>query len=108
MYKKMSNFLPILTVPLFLFTLFGKFFIWWFIRRKKAVSGYTILCATISWYFLVIEYNAKCRHPKKLTCKGTLQQVFICLRPRTPYPSFTVYLFTQEGGKGEELNQREG
>jgi hypothetical protein len=23
---------------------------------------------------------------KKMTCKGTLRQVFICLRPRTPYP----------------------
>jgi hypothetical protein len=52
-------------------------------------------------------------------CKGTLRQVFICLRPRTPYPSppplhtvyvYKVYLFTQEsgdwGGWGE-LNQRE-
>ncbi len=25
--------------------------------------------------------NAKCRHLKKFTCKGTLRQVFICLRP---------------------------
>ncbi len=23
---------------------------------------------------------------KKISCKGTLRQVFICLRPRTPYP----------------------
>jgi hypothetical protein len=35
-----------------------------------------------------------------------LRQVFICLRPRTPYPPhivfmYTVYLFTQErGGRG--------
>ncbi len=29
----------------------------------------------------LIEGNAKCRHLKKLTCKGTLRQVFICLRP---------------------------
>jgi hypothetical protein len=27
------------------------------------------------------DTKAKCRHLKKLTCKGTLQQVFICLRP---------------------------
>jgi hypothetical protein len=27
------------------------------------------------------ESNAKCRHLKKLTCKGSLKQVFICLRP---------------------------
>jgi hypothetical protein len=55
---------------------------------------------------------------KKLTCKkGTLGQVFICLRTRIPYlPSplntvfvYTVY-FTQGGGGGKrgELNQREG
>jgi hypothetical protein len=25
------------------------------------------------------ESNAKCRHIKKFTCKGTLRQVFICL-----------------------------
>ena len=29
----------------------------------------------------LIENIAKCRHLKKLTCKGTLGQVFICLRP---------------------------
>jgi hypothetical protein len=29
----------------------------------------------------LIEGNAKCRHLKKLICKGTLRQVFICLRP---------------------------
>jgi hypothetical protein len=34
----------------------------------------------------LIEGNAKCCHLKKLTYKGTLRQVFICLRPRTPYP----------------------
>jgi hypothetical protein len=33
----------------------------------------------------LIEGNAKC-HLKKLTWKGTLRQVFICLKPRTPYP----------------------
>jgi len=52
-----------------------------------------------------------------MDCKGTLRQVFICLRPKTPYPPSytlymcigTVYLFIQEGeGAGGELNQREG
>ncbi len=33
----------------------------------------------------LIEVKAKCCHLKKLTCKGTLRQVFICLRPRSPY-----------------------
>ncbi len=28
-----------------------------------------------------IDTKAKCRHIKKFTCKGTLRQVFICLRP---------------------------
>ncbi len=44
----------------------------------------------------LIEGNAKCRrHLKKLTCKGTLRQVFICLRPRfpqtPPLPPYTLY-----------------
>ncbi len=55
----------------------------------------------------LIEGNAKCRHLKKFICKGTLRQVFICLRLRTPPPQplrkvyvYTVYLFTQ--GRGPE------
>ncbi len=32
----------------------------------------------------LIEGNVKSRH-NKMTCKGTLRQVFICLRPRTPH-----------------------
>jgi hypothetical protein len=54
----------------------------------------------------LIEDNAKCHHLKKLSYKGTLRQVFLCLRPRTQSPPFThcirVYniLFTQ--GRGEE------
>ncbi len=55
----------------------------------------------------LIENNAKCRHKKKI--------VFICLRPRTPYPPpplhtayvYTAYLFTRKG-EGGELNRREG
>jgi hypothetical protein len=38
----------------------------------------------------LIKGNAKCRHLTKFTCKGTLRQVFICLRPRTPYPPYTL------------------
>ncbi len=62
----------------------------------------------------LIEGNEKCRQLKKLTCKGTLRQVFIGLRPRTPYPPplplctlytlyvHTLYLFTQgKGGRPE-------
>ncbi len=57
----------------------------------------------------LIEGNAKCRHLKKLTCKGTLRQlIIICLRPRTPNPPpppihtkyvYAVYLFTQRRGR---------
>ncbi len=60
----------------------------------------------------LIEGNAICRHLKKLTCKGALRQMFISLRPKTPYPPlhtvyvYTVYFFTQ--GRGRGLNQREG
>ncbi len=32
-------------------------------------------------YISVMGTKAKCLHLKKLTCKGTLRQVFICLRP---------------------------
>jgi hypothetical protein len=62
----------------------------------------------------LIESDAKCRHLKKLTCKGTLQQVFICLRLRISPPPLhivyvnTVYLFTDGRGGGGELSLREG
>ncbi len=64
------------------------------------------------------EGNAKCHHLKKLTCKGTFRQVFICLRPRTltPPPLYillhTVYVYSVciliHTGRGRELNRREG
>ncbi len=58
----------------------------------------------------LIEGNAKCRHLKKLACKGTLQQVFLCLKARTPIPPppYTMYLCIQyiyshrKGGSGGE------
>jgi hypothetical protein len=52
---------------------------------------------------------------KKLTCKGTLRQVFICVYPWTPYPPlhnvyvYTVYLFLQgRGGRVEPERRFEG
>ncbi len=37
----------------------------------------------------MIEFNAKCRYLKKLTCKGTLRQVFYL--SETPSPPMTTY-----------------
>ncbi len=59
----------------------------------------------------LIEGNAKCRHLKKSTCKGTLRQVFICLRLSNPYPPpriytlyvNTLYLLTHGRGVGGEV-----
>ncbi len=63
----------------------------------------------------LIESNAKCRYLKKLTCKGTLWQVFYLSEspcpPMTPYSRplhtvyvYTVYLFTQGRGGGKLTN----
>ncbi len=58
-------------------------------------------------YHLVLRRWCKMLSSKKLTCKGTLRQVFIYLRPRTPYPPsyhtvyvYEAYLFTQGMGGG--------
>ncbi len=34
-----------------------------------------------TFYLYTVDTKANCRHLKKLPCKGTLRQVFICLRP---------------------------
>jgi hypothetical protein len=62
------------------------------------------------WLINYIDTKAKCRHLKKLTCKGTLRQVFICLRSSGPYPppltqcirvySVSLYVFLQRKGGG--------
>jgi hypothetical protein len=51
---------------------------------------------------------------KNLTYKGTLRQVFICVRPRTPKPPFThcihvysIFIHTGKGG-GVELTREKG
>ncbi len=55
------------------------------------------------------EDKPKCHHLKNLTCKETLRQVFIGLRPRTPYqPLHTayadaVYLSSVHTGRGGEV-----
>jgi hypothetical protein len=65
---------------------------------------------------ITVESNAKCRYLRKITCKGTLKQMFyLSEAPMTPYPlplthctvlyTCIVYLFTQVrgGGGGGEL-----
>ncbi len=75
------------------------------------------------WTPLEIDYmgtKAKCRHLKNFSCKGTLWQVFICLRLIILYPSpspYTLYTYVirvysilihpGKGVTGVELNQRE-
>jgi hypothetical protein len=55
----------------------------------------------------LIEGKTKCRHLNKLTLKGTLRHVFICLRPKPQIPPYTLYTCIQytyshrEGGRGE-------
>ncbi len=74
------------------------------------------LYTTVHRNIRLIEGNAKCCHLKKLTCKGTLGQVFICRRPKTPYPPppYTLYTCIQynysyrEGGKGESCTREKG
>jgi hypothetical protein len=62
----------------------------------------------------LIEYNAKCRYLKKLTCKGTSHQVFYLYEapspPVTPYSSplthcIRVYSILIPTGRGGELTR---
>jgi hypothetical protein len=65
-----------------------------------------LLYTTVHRKIRLIESNAKSCYLKKLTCKGTLGQVFICRRARTPYPPlhivyvYSAYLFIQGRGEG--------
>jgi hypothetical protein len=58
-----------------------------------------------------IESNAKCRYLKKLTCKGTLRQVFYLAEapspPMNPYtpPPYTLSPYSHREGGGGELTR---
>ncbi len=62
---------------------------------------------SLTYVLTCILWKAKCRYLKKLTCKGTVWQVFICLRSRTPYPPLHIqytciqYTYSHRGGEGE-------
>ncbi len=65
---------------------------------------------------ILIEGNGKCRHLNKLTCRGTLRLVFICLRPRNPflpplqavyvYLLYSILIYTGKGGGRVETERR--
>ncbi len=58
---------------------------------------------------ILIKGNAKCRLIKKMTCKGTLRQVFICLWTRTYTPHLhTVFGCNGGGGTVEPERRLEG
>jgi hypothetical protein len=70
----------------------------------------------------LIESNAKCNYPKKLTCKRTLRQVFLSVWcPLSSYdpmppplhshciPVYSILIHTGKGGEGGgRANQRQG
>jgi hypothetical protein len=45
---------------------------------------------------------------KKLTCKGTLRPVLICLKTGTPTHVYTLHIHTGMGGGGEPERKLEG
>ncbi len=55
------------------------YFIFLFCQLRKACGNLSFICDVHSGRrkIRIIEVNAKCCHLKKLTCKGTLRQVFI-------------------------------
>jgi hypothetical protein len=67
-----------------------------------------------SWIIDHVETKIKCRHLKKFICEGTLRQMFICLRPRTPFLPTTHCIRVQytyshrEGGRVEPERRLEG
>jgi hypothetical protein len=83
-----------------------------------AVSSSTFLFASMALNCREIRRQCKMSSSKKLPCKGTLRQVFICIggpEPHTPIPPpplktvyvYSVYSTLIHTGKGGELNQRE-
>jgi hypothetical protein len=76
-------------------------------KKEKLVAASPIWDVQQRKMIRRIEGNAKCRHLKNFKCKGTLRQVFICLRPRTPHVVYSILIHTGRG-EGGGLNQREG
>jgi hypothetical protein len=79
--------------------------LWWHTQLELS-----LLIPCIRGLIKYIDTKAKWRHLKKLTYKGTLRQLFICLGPRNSYPPYTLYVYTVYlfiQGRGGELNQRE-
>ncbi len=55
------------------------------------------------------DAKAKCRHLKKLTCKGASRQVFLSVLYGTPSRTvYDMYVFTQGRGGGESWTREKG
>jgi hypothetical protein len=88
----------------------------WTEKQRRGHRLFSIhICFMPTRKIRVIKGNAKCLHIKKLTCKGNLWHVFICLRPRSLSPppllthctctvckrvcSIRILIHTGKGGK---------
>jgi hypothetical protein len=58
----------------------------WQLAVPSPLACLPVQCMLARRKIKLIEGNAKCHHLKILTYKGTLRQVFISLRSKTPYP----------------------
>jgi hypothetical protein len=81
------------------------------LSRNRIALGFGFIVGTFSEPLLhreirFIEGNAKCRHLKKVTRKGTLRQLFICLRPPPPVCTYIPIPVLIHTGKGGVLTQR--
>ncbi len=63
-------------------------------KRIKESAKHILYLTPTRRKIRLADGNAKCRHLIKLSCTGTLRQVFICLRHRTPYPPPISNLWT--------------
>jgi hypothetical protein len=51
------------------------------LKESNAKCKIRLIESNINCKIRLIESNAKCRYLKKFTCKRTLRQVFMCLKP---------------------------
>jgi hypothetical protein len=83
-------------------------------RNGRLINTITDICTILHTYqhgqINFIDTKAKCCL-KIFTCKGTLRQVFICMRPPPLHCIVYVYyilIHTMRGGGERRANQKEG